>query len=407
MNTKQNLIMKITSLLLVIFLTFGNVVQASAFFSSTVAETTRQVTVIEKDLDSSTEAPPQSNQLQGAYDWYVDAINGSDGNDGSEGSPFKTIQKAITIATAGQSVFVANGTYPEKLVIRKDIQITGESRDGTIIDTSSLIDYGVDADGDFITSFANLTLVGPGGLGYGFKINGDNAQTTLSNILVKDSYRTGIDLNGLNSAVVTDVVVENNGGNGFAMTNCSNVTITNITTSGNAWGGVALYTNSTVNTQGSDNVSIVGTNSFGEPTAFYTQIHPDYPPTNLNVPDFAYMVTNATDKPNVTILPQIWIWLVLLLLAWAILKTALSEKLQLRSLLLFQVCPSRQPSMLLTQVIRLSLSLARMWKRDKLLSIKALPSTVRVLQRRSSSPMAALVRVVTHVAGGWCKLAIA
>ena len=299
MNTKNNLITKITAILIVIFLTFGNVVQASAFFSSTVAETTRQVTVIEKDLDSSTEAP-QSNQLQGAYDWYVDAINGSDGNDGSEGSPFKTIQKAITIATAGQSVFVANGTYPEKLVIRKDIQITGESRDGTIIDTSSLIDYGVDADGDFITSFANLTLVGPAGLGYGFKINGDNAQTTLSNILVKDSYRTGIDLNGLNSAIVTDVVVENNGGNGFAMTNCSNVTITNITTSGNAWGGVALYTNSTVNTQGSDNVSIVGTNSFGESTAFYTQIHPDYPPTNLNVPDFAYMVTNATDKPNVT-----------------------------------------------------------------------------------------------------------
>ena len=50
MKTKQNLIMKITSLLLVIFLAFGNVAQASAIFSSTVAETTRQVTVIEKDF---------------------------------------------------------------------------------------------------------------------------------------------------------------------------------------------------------------------------------------------------------------------------------------------------------------------------------------------------------------------
>lgn len=32
MNTKQNLIMKITSLLLVIFLVFGNVAQVSAAF---------------------------------------------------------------------------------------------------------------------------------------------------------------------------------------------------------------------------------------------------------------------------------------------------------------------------------------------------------------------------------------
>ena len=232
---------------------------------------------------------------------YVDK-DAAPGGDGTPAKPYQTISQGIARVVPGGTVHVADGTYPETLYITKGIHIIGESRDGVIIDTSAWGGYGIDADGDFVTSFENFTLIGPGSSqGYGLKIAGDNAKTTIENVLVKNSFRTGIDLNGLNEAVVTDVVVENNGGNGFAMTNCNNVTITNITTSGNAWGGVALYTSTGVNTPGSDGVSIVGTNSFGEPTAFYTQIHPDYPPTNLNVPDFSYMVTNATDKPNVTV----------------------------------------------------------------------------------------------------------
>ena len=156
MSTKNTLITKITAILLVIFLSFANVAQASAVFVGVTTEVSRQVIVTEKDLDASTEesSPPQ---LQSNYDWYVDATNGSDSNDGSELNPFKTIQKAISIAAGGHSIFVVDGTYPEILYITKGVHIIRESRDGVIIDASASNGYGMDVNGDLVTSLENLT----------------------------------------------------------------------------------------------------------------------------------------------------------------------------------------------------------------------------------------------------------
>ncbi|NLA25729.1 MAG: cadherin-like domain-containing protein, partial [Bacteroidales bacterium] len=229
---------------------------------------------------------------------YVDK-NAVPGGNGTPAAPYQTISQGVARVVPGGTVHIANGTYPETLYITKGVHIVGESRDGVIIDTSSFGGYGIDANGDFVTSFENFTLIGPGSAqGYGLKIAGENAETTITNVLVKDSFRTGLDLNGLNKAVITDVELVNNGGNGLSLTNSSNVTVTNITTSGNAWGGVAVYTDSTTFSQGADNISVVGTNSFGEPVGFYTEIDPDYPPTNLNLPDFHFTVLNETDRLN-------------------------------------------------------------------------------------------------------------
>ena len=125
-----------------------------------------------------------------------------------------------------------NGGY-QTLHINKNIHISGEQRRCHLIPARQL--FYCSAYGDIETSFANLTIIGPASTpgSYGLKIAGENAETTITNVLVKNSARTGIDLNGLNGAVITDVVLQNNAGNGLSLTNSSNVIVTNISTSGN------------------------------------------------------------------------------------------------------------------------------------------------------------------------------
>src|ERR1700677_4300530 len=51
-----------------------------------------------------------------AASYYVDP-NGSDANGGSQAAPFQTIAYAATIASAGDTVYVDDGTYPETITL--------------------------------------------------------------------------------------------------------------------------------------------------------------------------------------------------------------------------------------------------------------------------------------------------
>lgn len=66
---------------------------------------------------------------------------------------FPTIQQAIDNATAGATIFVANGTYREHLNINKSVAIVGEDRDMTIID-------GEDADYVVSVTAENVSIQG-------------------------------------------------------------------------------------------------------------------------------------------------------------------------------------------------------------------------------------------------------
>jgi len=223
-------------------------------------------------------------------------------NPGGTDGCLATIQAAIDAASPGDTVTIANGTYAGSLNIYKNLTLRGESEVGVIIDTSGLNDYGIDVDGDLTTYFSNFTLIGPAPstYGYGLKVSGENALTTIQHVTVKNSGRSGIDLNGLNGVLVDDVTLIDNGGVGLALTDSSNLTVSNITTSGNAWGGMAIYVAGESYTGGSENITLTGTNSFAEPVKLYIEEENDFSVTNFTQSDFGFTVENEIDAPGST-----------------------------------------------------------------------------------------------------------
>ncbi len=67
---------------------------------------------------------------------------------------YDVIQLAINAARDGDTVFVKNGIYPEKLIINKSIKLVGEDRNSTFIDSGGKdICVYVNADNIFVRNF--------------------------------------------------------------------------------------------------------------------------------------------------------------------------------------------------------------------------------------------------------------
>jgi nitrous oxidase accessory protein NosD len=65
---------------------------------------------------------------------YVDNATGSDGNDGLTPTTAKaTIQNGTDTVDPEGTVYVADGTYNEQVVINKNLNLIGQSQSGTII----------------------------------------------------------------------------------------------------------------------------------------------------------------------------------------------------------------------------------------------------------------------------------
>jgi len=232
-------------------------------------------------------------------------VDGSDPTcNNATGPVYCTVQAAINAAASGDTVFVKNGTYLETLDIYKSLTLEGESQAGVIIDATASADYGIDAYDttaalNFV--FRNFTLKGPQPTpstgNYGLKVSGDNVTATLENITVTGGRKTGIDLNGVNSALVRNVTVTGiTAGNGIALSDAANVTLENITTSGNAWGGLALYAGNAF-TPNTANVTLQGINNLGEANPIYIEPLVSKVVKNLTLPGYTHVVQNPA-KPN-------------------------------------------------------------------------------------------------------------
>ena len=72
-----------------------------------------------------------------AAKFYVSPSGNDNPGNGSIGAPYRTIQKGITIANAGDSVMVQPGTYNGSIVMEDGVAIIGSGYETTIIDGNS------------------------------------------------------------------------------------------------------------------------------------------------------------------------------------------------------------------------------------------------------------------------------
>jgi len=150
--------------------------------------------------------------------WYV-STTGSDDSLGTQDSPFATIQMGINIASDGDSVLVAAGTYVENIdFIGKNIVALGEDRETTIIDgdgVSNVVRFNNNENESTVLS--GFTIQN-GNADYGGGIYCDNySHPTINNVIVRDNNASsgGGIYTKLSNPSIEDVIISgNSGGNG-------------------------------------------------------------------------------------------------------------------------------------------------------------------------------------------------
>jgi len=108
--------------------------------------------------------------------WYVDDVAGV--GPGNPPEDFTLIQDAINASSDGDTVFVYNGTYYDKLVVNRSINLTGENKNSTIIDGDGLFTsiIWIEANHTIVSGFT----IRNGGLG-AWNLNNNNNITISGN----------------------------------------------------------------------------------------------------------------------------------------------------------------------------------------------------------------------------------
>ncbi len=222
---------------------------------------------------------------------------------------YATIQAAINAASSGDIIYVSDGTYviTTTITVNKSLTIQGQSEAGTIINANAngaSYAFHLNESDITLTNFTILPPLGPGTLGTstggGYAIHASKTPSTISNITitnltVENGNRTGIDLNGVNNAILNNITSKNAAyGNGISLSGVVGASLSNITTGNNAWGGIAVYVSkpSQAN-RGSNNVTIDATTcTIPEWNKVYVQDEYSLVNTNTTVTGYDYLVKN-------------------------------------------------------------------------------------------------------------------
>ncbi len=113
--------------------------------------------------------------------WYVDDSGGAD---------FTRIQDAVYAASAGDTIYVYNGTYYEHIYISKSLTLIGENKYATIIDGYGWTDAAIRI---YWTNRVNLTGFTVRNAGYGISVRYSNNNRFFGNI-ISDVGNRGIEL---------------------------------------------------------------------------------------------------------------------------------------------------------------------------------------------------------------------
>jgi pectin methylesterase-like acyl-CoA thioesterase len=227
------------------------------------------------------------------------------------GSNFCTIQEALNAAAGGDTISIVAGVYNEALTITQpNLTLAGAGIGVTSI-VNPVGGYGIFSQGHDGLTIQDLDLDNTLGT-YGVKID-DASNITLLRIGVFGSGRSGVDLNGIDGALLDGVqVLGTVSGVGFGLSDCNDVMMSNLVAMGNAWGGIGIYTwGRYFPPAGSNNISLTGMNLIpaypavpDQPVAVYLErgnyndpAHPGLI-TGLLLPEYGYVMHNPVDTPN-------------------------------------------------------------------------------------------------------------
>ncbi len=144
---------------------------------------------------------------------YYVAKNGNDNANGFENTPWLTIQKAITVVSAGDTVYIKSGTYTERVILETSGLI------GNYITLSNYLNDEVIIDGNGIIWDDPINrwngLVDISGLNY-IKIYG---------LKIINSYFSGIFLENSSNIIIENNTTYNTFSSGIGVWSCNNITI--------------------------------------------------------------------------------------------------------------------------------------------------------------------------------------
>jgi len=153
----------------------------------------------------------------------------------------KTIQEGINNVSTGGTVFVYNGTYYENPVISKSLDLIGESKENTIVNSSHILSNVIMINTNWV-NVSKFTIENCFGIEEaGIKVGADHCQ--IKEMIFRDNIPYGLSLNPSDYTTISDSTFSNNR-IGIYMKFSDHNTISGNIASGNGQYGIACaYSN--------------------------------------------------------------------------------------------------------------------------------------------------------------------
>ena len=208
---------------------------------------------------------------------YVNATGGNDSYNGTIDHPYQTIGQGINSVTENGTVYIADGTYSgtgnTNLTITKNMNITGQSQQGTIINGQQSGNSIFTINKGVTVTITNLTLTNGTDTNYGGAIYNYGNLTITNSTLTDNTAAVGGAIYNYGNLTITNSTLKDNTATntgGAIINDHGTLTVTNSTLTDNTaqqqggaiynYQGTLTVTNSTL----TDNTAAVGGAIFNE-----------------------------------------------------------------------------------------------------------------------------------------------